>query len=392
MPIFECMRALTYEGPYRVAVREKPLPRIEHPQDAILRVTAAAICGSDLHLLHGMIPDTRVGSTLGHEMVGVIEEVGPEVRGLRPGDRVMIPFQIFCGSCWFCQRGLTSSCERTNPASDIACGIYGYSHTTGGYDGGQAEYVRIPFADVDAEPIPDDLDDLDALPITDAMATGYQAAEMCDLRGGETVAVFGCGPVGLFAQRSAWLLGAGRVIAIDAVEERLAFARSWAGAETLNFREVDVVVAIKEATEGRGAHCAIDAVGLEAAGSPAQRLLGVYGKLVAGSCQALNWCFHVTRKGGTVSVVGVYGPPFGLVDFGTAMNKQLTIRTGQTSVKRYMPLLVEHVRKGRIDPKPLFTHRLPLEAAPEGYRLFAKKRDGCIKVALFPHAPRTTVH
>jgi threonine dehydrogenase-like Zn-dependent dehydrogenase len=386
------MRALTYDGPFHVRIRDKPCPRIEHPQDAIVEVTAAAICGSDLHLIHGLVPDTRVGFTLGHEIVGVVVETGPQCTGLSKGDRVMLPFQIFCGSCEFCQRGQTASCENTNPASDLATGCYGYAHLTGGYDGGQAEYVRVPFADVDAERVPDDLSDLDALPLTDAFATGYQAAEMCDLQGGETVIVFGCGPVGLYAMRSAWMMGAGRVIAVDHVEDRLAFARRWAGVEAWNFRELDVIEAIREETGGRGAHCSIDAVGCEAAGSAAQRALGVYGKLIGGSAQALNGCFHATRKGGTVSVVGVYGPPFALVDFGTAMNRQLTVRTGQASVKRYLPRLIEHVRAGRIDSRPIFTHRLPLEEGPKAYHTFAQKKDGCIKVALFPHGERATFH
>ena len=385
MLTFIRMRALTYDGPYRVAVRNKPDPRIEHPQDAIVRVSAAAICGSDLHLLHGLIPDTRIGATFGHEFVGTVEEVGPEVTGIERGDRVMLPFQIFCGGCFYCERGLTACCENTNPASDVAAGVYGYGHLTGGYDGGQAEYVRVPFAGVDAERVPDDLDDLDALPLTDALPTGYLAAEMCNLKGGETVVVFGAGPVGLYAMRSLWLMGAGRVIAVDHVDYRLDFAHRWAKVETLDFREVDVVATVKELTDDRGADASIDAVGCEAASSPLQRAVGVYGKTVAGSAAALNWCFHATRKGGTVSVVGVYGPPFNLVDFGTAMNKNQTIRTGQCSVKRYMPHLIEHVRSGRIDAKALFTHRLPLERAPEAYHTFAQKKDGCIKVALFPN-------
>lgn len=386
------MKAITYDGPFHVRLRDKPFSRIEHPQDAILRVTAAGICASDLHLLHGLVPDTRVGFTLGHEMVGVIEETGPECTGLKKGDRVLVPFQIFCGSCYYCQQGLTACCENTNPAGDLATGCYGYAHITGGYDGGQAEYVRIPFADVCAEKIPDDLSDLDALPLTDAMATGYQAAEMCGLQGDETVVVFGCGPVGLYAMRSAWLMGAGRVIAVDHVPYRLEFAKNWAGAEPLNFREVDVVSAIRSMTEDRGAHCTIDAVGCEAAGSPVQRALGIYGKLYGGSAQALNWCIHATRKGGTVSVVGVYGPPWTLLDFGTAMNKQLTIRTGQVSVKRYIPRLIDHIRAGRLQSESIFTHRLPLEEAPKAYRLFAQKKDGCIKVALFPRGEPTTIH
>lgn len=386
------MRAITYDGPNHLKVREKPYPRIEHPQDAIVEVLATGICGSDLHLLHGMIPDTRVGFTFGHETVGVVVETGPECTGLQKGDRVLIPFQIFCGGCYHCQRGMTSSCENTNPAGDLAAGCYGYAHITGGYDGGQAEYLRVPFADVDAEKVPEDLSDLDAILLTDVMPTGYQAAEMCGIRGGETVVVFGCGPVGLHAMRAAWLMGAGRVIAVDHVPYRLEFAREWAGVETLNFRRVDVIEAIKSMTQGRGAHCSIDAVGVEAAGSATHRALGIYGKMFSGSSVALNASIHATRKGGTVSVVGVYGPPFAPVDFGTAMNKQLTIRMGQTSVKRYIPHLVEHIRAGVFDSESIFTHRLSLEEGPKGYRIFAQKKDGCIKVALFPQGLPPTYH
>jgi threonine dehydrogenase-like Zn-dependent dehydrogenase len=378
------MRALTYEGPYRVAVRHHPEPRIEHPQDAIVRVRTAAICGSDLHLLHGLVPDTRIGSVLGHEFTGTVEEVGPGVEGVKRGDRVMLPFQIFCGGCYYCQRGLTSCCEMTNPSTDAGTGIYGYSHTMGGYDGGQAEYVRVPFAAVDAEPIPEGVDDLDALPITDAFTTGYQAAEMCDLDGGETVLVLGCGPVGLFAQWSAWAMGAGRVIAVDAYAYRLEFARRWLGVETLNLRDVDLVTVVKGMTEGRGADATIDAVGVEASGSAFHRALGIYAKVEAGSPMALNTAIHATKKAGTISVVGVYGPPMTGVDIGTFMNKAQTMRTGQASVKRYMPRLLEHVRAGRIRPSEIFTHRVSLEDAPRAYHTFARKQDGCIKVALLP--------
>ena len=385
------MRALSYEGPARVTVKDKPDPRIEHPQDAILKVTCAAICGSDLHLLHGLVPDTRIGSTFGHEIVGVVEEVGPEATGLSRGERLVVPFNISCGGCWYCERGLTACCENTNPSSDVACGVYGYSHTTGGYDGGQAEYVRVPFAAVGPEKLPDDLSDEEAVVLADALPTGYQGAEMCNLKGGETVVVFGAGPVGLFAMKSAWLLGAGRVVAVDKVGYRLEFARRWAGVETLNFEEVDVITEVKDMTEGRGADCSIEAVGCEAAGSPMQRAVGVYGKMVAGSAHALNWCFHATRKGGTISVLGVFGPPYNLVDFGTAMNKCQTIRTGQASVKRYVPHLMEHVRARRIDPKPMITHRWPLEKASEAYHTFARKQDGCIKSVLLPHGG-ATVH
>lgn len=378
------VRALTYEGPYRVAVRDRPAPRLEHPQDGIVRVRTAAICGSDLHLLHGMVPDTRVGSVMGHEFTGIVEEIGPQVDGVRRGDRVMLPFQIFCGGCYYCQRGLTSCCESTNPSTDAGTGIYGYSHTMGGYEGGQAEYVRVPFIAVDAEPIPEDVEDLDALPITDAFATGYQAAEMCDLDGGETVLVLGCGPVGLFAMWSAWAMGAGRVIGVDEYAYRLEFARRWLGVETLNFKEVDVVTIVKGMTEGRGADATIDAVGVEAAGSALHRALGIYAKLEAGSPMALNTAIHATKKAGTLSVIGVYGPPMTGVDIGTFMNKAQTMRTGQASVKRYMPRLLEHVRAGRIRPREVFTHRVSLEDGPAAYHTFARKQDGCIKVALLP--------
>lgn len=379
------MRALTYEGPFRVAVREKPDPKIEHPQDGIVRVTSAAICGSDLHVLHGMIPDTRIGTTFGHEFVGIVEETGSSVTGIKKGDRVMLPFQIFCGSCFFCQRGLSSCCENTNPSTDAATGIYGYSHTMGGYDGGQAQYVRVPFIDVDAEIVPDDVTDLDALPITDAFTTGYQAAEMCDLKGGETVLVLGCGPVGLFSMFGAWAMGAGRVIAVDDQEYRLEFAKEWFGVETLNFRDVDLVTVVKGMTEGRGADATIDAVGCEAAGSPVHRALGIYAKMEAGSPQAINTAIHATRCGGVISLIGAYGPPWVGADLGTFMNKAQTMRTGQASVKRYMPHLLEHVQAGRIVPSKVFTHRLPLEEAPGAYHTFAQKKDGCIKVALFPN-------
>jgi threonine dehydrogenase-like Zn-dependent dehydrogenase len=389
IPSLRRMRALTYEGPYRVAVRDHPDPKIEHPQDGIVRVTAAAICGSDLHLLHGLVPDTRTGFVFGHEFTGTVEEIGPQVEGVRKGDGVKLPFQIFCGGCFYCQRGLTSCCESTNPATDAGTGIFGYGHLTGGYDGGQAEYVRVPFIGVDAEKIPDDVEDLDALPITDAFSTGYQAAEMCELKGGETVLVLGCGPVGLFTMWSAWAMGAERVIAVDHVEYRLKFARDWLGVETLDFRNVDVVTTVKGMTNDRGADATVDAVGCEAAGSPIHRAIGVYGKMEAGSPQALNTAIHATRKGGVISVIGVYGPPFNMVDIGTFMNKAQRMNTGQASVKRYMPHLIRHVQEGRISPKRVFTHRLPLEKAPEGYHTFAQKKDGCIKVALFPNGNGT---
>jgi threonine dehydrogenase-like Zn-dependent dehydrogenase len=380
------MRALSYEGPRRVRVTNKPDPRIEHPLDAILRVTKSAICGSDLHLLHGLIPDTRIGHTFGHEFTGVVEEVGKGVTNLSVGNRVVVPFPISCGVCFFCSRGLFSNCENSNPATDIASGVFGYSHTAGGYDGGQAEYVRVPYANVGPMKIPEELDDEDVLFLSDALPTGYFGAEMAEVHPGDTVVVFGCGAVGLFAMKSAWLMGAGRVIAVDDVDDRLRFAEKYANVEVLNFRDVDVVAWIKENTEGRGADCTIDAVGCEASGSAVQRALGVYLKAESGSAHALNTCLQATRKGGNVSIVGVYGPPWNLVDIGTAMNKGLTIRTNQCPVHRYMNHLLEHIRSGRIDAAGIISHRFDLEDAPSAYHMFANKLDGCIKCVLTPNA------
>jgi threonine dehydrogenase-like Zn-dependent dehydrogenase len=381
------MRAVTYQGPNRLRVSAKPDPRIEHPNDAVLRVTRTAICGSDLHLYHGLVPDTRVGHTFGHEFTGVVEEVGPSVRSLRKGDRVVVPFNISCGTCYFCSRGLTGICENTNPNSEIASGVFGYSHTTGGYDGAQAEYVRVPFADVGPMKIPDDMADEDVLFLGDILPTGYQGAEMGSIQAGDTVVVFGAGPVGLLAARSAWLMGAGRVIVVDQVDYRLEFARRFAQAETLNFRDAgDVVLRIKDMTTGRGADVCIDAVGLEADGSALHTTLGRGLFLEAGTATALEWAIHATRKGGHVSIVGVYGPPFNLVPIGTAMNKNLTLRMGQCNVKRYMPRLLEHIRAGRVDTKAMITHRFPLERAPDAYRIFEQKLEGCIKTVLLPEA------
>jgi threonine dehydrogenase-like Zn-dependent dehydrogenase len=379
------VRALVYDGPYRVRVADKPDPRIEHPDDVVLRVTRAAICGSDLHLFHGLVPDTRVGATFGHEFTGVVEEVGPGVRSLGRGDRVVVPFNISCGTCFYCRRGLTADCESSNPASALACGIFGYSHTTGGYEGGQAEYVRVPFADVGPMKIPDDLEDDDVLLLSDVLPTGYQGAEMGAISEGETVAVFGCGPVGLVAARSAWLMGAGRVISVDRVEARLRLAERWAGAETLDLRrEPDPVDRLKELTGGRGPDVCVDAVGLEASGSAWQTVLGRTLRLAPGSAVALSWAIHAVRKGGRISVVGVYGPPANAVPIGVAMNKGLTLRMAQASVKRYLPHLLEHVRAGRLDGRALVTHRLPLERAAHAYELFDRKLDGCVKCVLLP--------
>ena len=374
------MRAMVYRGPYRVRMEEKDRPRIEHPNDAIVRVRRAAICGSDLHLYHGMMPDTRVGHTFGHEFVGVVDEVGPSVRNLSVGDRVMVPVNIFCGTCFFCARGLYSNCHNVNANATAVGAIYGYSHTAGGYDGGQAEYVRVPFADVGPSVIPDWLDEEDALLMTDALATGYFGAQLADIREGDTVAVLGAGPVGLYAARSAWLMGAGRVVVIDQLAERLEMARTFAHAEVLDYTEVDdVVVEMKKLTDHLGFDRVIDAVGAEADGNLTQHLTSARLKLQGGSPIALNWAIDGVRKAGTVSVMGAYGPIFSAVKFGDAVNKGLTLRMNQCPVKRQWPRLLEHVRNGHLKPSDIVTHRFPLEEISEAYHVFSSKLDGCIK-------------
>ena len=379
------MRAMVYRGPYRIRVEEKDIPPIEHPNDAIVRVTRAAICGSDIHIYHGMMPDTRVGQTFGHEFIGVVEEVGSSVQTLQRGDRVMVPFNIFCGTCFFCSRKLYANCHNVNPNATAVGGIYGYSHTTGGYDGGQAEYVRVPFADVGPSVIPEWMDEEDAVLLTDACPTGYFGAELGDIGEGDVVVVFGAGPVGLFAAKSSWFMGAGRVIVIDHLDYRLEKARSFAQAETLNFSQVeDVVQWVKDTTKGLGADVCIDAVGAEADGSFFQTVTATKLKLQGGSPVALNWCIDSVRKAGTVAVVGVYGPMFSAVKFGDAMNKGLTIRTNQTPVKRHWPRLFEHVRNGILKPSAIVTHRLPLEDVAEAYHMMSSKLDGCIKPLLRP--------
>jgi threonine dehydrogenase-like Zn-dependent dehydrogenase len=379
------MHAMTYRGPYRIRIENKSLPEIEHPNDAIVRVTRAAICGSDLHLYHGLVPDTRVGMTFGHEFTGVVEEVGSSVQNLKAGDRVLVPFNISCGSCFFCTRELYSNCHNTNPNASAVGGIFGYSHTTGGYDGGQAEYVRVPFADVGPMKIPQNLHEDDALMLTDAYPTGYQAAEMGEIKKGDTVVVFGAGPVGIFAAKSAWLMGAGRVIVVDHLDYRLEFIQNYAQCEIINFTQIDdVVLHIKKITDYLGADVCIDAVGAEADGSFLQSLTGVKLKMQAGAATALHWAINSVRKAGNISIVGVYGPTFNLVPIGNILNKGLTIRANQASVKRHLPRLIEHIQAGHISPKDIITHRVPLEEVSEAYHMFSSKLDNCIKTVLIP--------
>ena len=379
------MLAMDYRGPFRVRAAHKPEPRIEHPGDAIVRVTRSCICGSDLHLYHGLVPDTRVGSTFGHEFVGVVEDVGEDVHKLKVGERVLVPFNIFCGACFFCDRELYGNCHNTNPEASAVGAIYGYSHTAGGYDGGQAELVRVPLADVGPTVIPPDLDDDDAVLLTDALPTGYQAVEMGDIAEGDTVVVFGAGPVGIFAAKAAWLMGAGRVVVVDHVEYRLEFVKRYAQCEVVNFREVDdMALHIKKMTDWLGADVCIDAVGCEAAGNAMQTLTGVALKLQAGAATALHWAINAVRKGGNVSIVGVYGPTFNAVPIGNALNKGLTLRMNQASVKRHLPRLIAHIQAGRIDPKQIITHRVPLEEVADAYHIFSSKLDNCIKTILIP--------
>jgi threonine dehydrogenase-like Zn-dependent dehydrogenase len=379
------MLAMEFRGPYRVRAKQKPDPQIEHPNDAIVRVTRSCICGSDLHLYHGLVPDTHVGTTFGHEFTGIVEQIGASVQNLKVGDHVLVPFNIFCGSCYFCQKELYSNCHNVNSQATAVGAIYGYSHTAGGYDGGQAEFVRVPMADVGPTVIPKDVHVEDAVLLTDAFPTGYQAAEMGDIEEGDTVVVFGAGPVGIFAAKSAWLMGAGRVIVVDHVEYRLEFVKNYAQCEVVNFKDVDdMAVHIKKMTDGLGADVCIDCVGCEAAGNAMQTLTGRYMKLQAGSATVLHWAINSVRKAGTVSIVGVYGPTFNAIPIGNAVNKGLTLRMNQASVKRHLPRLIEHIQAGRIRPREIITHRIPLEEVADAYHMFSSKLDNCIKTVLIP--------
>jgi len=386
------MLAMNYRGPYRVrAVTDKPIPEIEHPNDAIVRVTRSCICGSDLHLYHGLVPDTRVGTTFGHEFTGVVEEVGPSVENLKVGDQVLVPFNIACGSCLFCQHQLYGNCHNTNAEATAVGSIYGYSHTAGGYDGGQAEYVRVPFADVNPFVIPEDIDVDDAVLLTDAFPTGYQAAEMGDIKQGDTVVIFGAGPVGIFAAKSSWWFGAGRVIVLDFLDYRLEFVKRFANCEIYNLKEMDdPVVFLKKLTDGLGPDVCVDAVGCEASGSKLQGITGVKMMLQSGSGIAVQWAINSVKKGGTVSIVGVYGPTGNLIPLGNAVNKGLTLRMNQASVKRHVPHLIEHIRQGHIKPSEVITHRIPLEEVSDAYHIFSSKLDNCIKPILVP--PKASLH
>jgi threonine dehydrogenase-like Zn-dependent dehydrogenase len=382
-------------------VQEVPEPRILNPRDAIIRITSTAICGSDLHIYDGYIPTMMKGDILGHEFMGEVVEVGPAVKNLKVGDRVVNPFPIACGNCFFCTSGQFSLCENSNPNAWMAekfwgrspAGLFGYSHMLGGYAGGQAEYARIPFADVGPIQVPQHLSDEQVLFLSDIFPTGYMAAENCAIKPGDTIAVWGCGPVGLFAIASAFLLGAERVIAIDRFEERLRKAREDCKAETLNYDVVDPAEALREMTGGRGPDACIDAVGMEAHG---HGFFGTYDRvkkalhMATDRPTALREAILACRNGGTVSVPGVYGGLLDKVPMGAVVNRALTIKSGQTHVQRYLRPLLQLIEEGRIDPSFVVSHRLALDEAPHGYAMFRDKQDECIKVVLKPGQARAS--
>ncbi|HEY8515240.1 MAG TPA: zinc-dependent alcohol dehydrogenase [Candidatus Binatia bacterium] len=392
------MKANCWYGKRDVRVEDVPDPTILNPRDAIVRITSSAICGSDLHLYNGFIPTMQAGDIMGHEFMGEVVEVGPRVGDLKVGDRVVIPFPIACGNCFFCREKLFSLCENSNPNAWMAeklwghspCGIFGYSHMLGGYAGGQAEYVRVPYADVNHIKIPHGIDDEKVLFLSDILPTGYMAAEACNIRKGETVAVWGCGPVGQFAILSAFLLGAGRVIAIDRFPYRLRMAHELCGAEVLNYEEVDVYEALRAMTGGRGPDACIDAVGME---GHLPGMLGAYDRVKQALMMetdrppVLRQALMCVRSGGTVSVAGVYGGLLDKIPFGAVVNKALTIKSGQTHVQRYMQPLLERIISGEIDPSFVVTHRMSLDETPQGYETFLHKQDECMKVVLRPGAP-----
>ncbi len=388
------MKALCWHGQGDVRIDNVADPKILHERDAIIKITTTAICGSDLHILDGYVPSMKSGDVLGHEFMGEVVELGKAVKNLKIGDRVVVPFTIACGECFFCKKGLTSVCERYNPNAEQAIkamghspsGLFGYSHMLGGFPGGQAEYVRVPFADVGPYKVLNGLEDEKVIFLTDIFPTGYMAAENAEIEPGDTVAIWGCGPVGQFTIQSAWMFGAGRVIAIDEVPERLALAESWGKAETIDFSKEDVYERLQEMTAGRGPDRVIDACGTEAA--PHGGIDAVIDKaktltmLGTDRPHVVRQAIQCCRCAGNVSIPGVY---MGMVDkfpLGAVVGKGLTIKSGQTHVHRYLPTLMDKIEKGEIDPSKLITHRIQLDQAPEMYKTFRDKKDGCIKVVI----------
>ncbi|MCU1233245.1 MAG: Alcohol dehydrogenase GroES domain protein [Candidatus Solibacter sp.] len=389
------MKANCWQSKKKMSVETVPDPKILNSQDAIVKITTTAICGSDLHLYNGFVPSMQQGDIVGHEFMGEVVETGKSVSKLKVGDRVVVPFPISCGKCFFCEKQMYSLCENSNPNAWLAekmwghspAGIFGYSHLLGGFAGGQAEYARVPFADVGPLKIENGFTDEQVLFLSDIYPTGYMAAEACDIKPGDTIAVWGCGPVGQFAIKSAFLLGAERVIAIDKIPERLRMARELSGAITLNFDEVDVLESLKELTGGRGPDACIDAVGMEAYGhGPVYAYDRAKQAMMLETDRpiALREAILACRNGGVVSIAGVYGGFVDKMPFGSLMNRSLTIKTGQTHVHRYMKPLLDRVERGEIDPSFVITHRLKLEDAPHGYDMFNNKENECIKVVLKP--------
>ena len=395
------MKALCWHGRNDMRVDTVDDPKIEDDRDIVIRVTATGICGSDLHLMTDAAPGLEPGDVIGHEPMGIVEEAGAGVHRLQKGDRVVVPFTLACGSCFFCQKQLYSCCDTSNRNAELAAaqmghspaGMLGYTHLMGGYAGGQAEYLRVPYADQGPIKVPDGLTDEQVVLLSDIFPTGYMAAENCDLQGGETVAVWGCGPVAQFVIQSLWMLGAGRVIAIDRVPERLELARTYGKAETIHFEEQDVYKTLQEMTNGRGPDCCVDAVGAEnhagtggllSAAKEAAEKAATALHLGSDRPNVLNEIIKCCRKGGNISCPGVYFSGVTL-QWGAAMNKGLQFKMGQTHMQRYLEPLLEKIEAGQIDPSAVITHRERLEDAPAAYEKFRDKADGCIKVILYPH-------
>lgn len=384
------MKAAVFHRPGKITCDEVPDPHIKDPQDIILRVTSTAICGSDLHIYDGYLPQLE-DMIMGHEFMGIVEETGSEVKTLKKGDRVVVPFPIACGGCYFCQHGLHGHCENSNDnygpegglMKEKGAALFGYTNLYGGYDGGQAEFVRVPYANVGPRRITQDFTDDQVLFLTDIFPTGYAAIDWANLQGGETVAVFGCGPVGLMAQKSAWLRGAKRVIGIDKEEYRLATAEKTAKSETINFAKTDVVEAIREMTNGRGADVCVDAVGMEAERSTFDKLGNIL-HMQRGTINALKMCCSAVRRGGTITIVGVYGMPYDNFPIGQMFDKGLTLRMGQVPVHKYIDDLITLVEQKRVVLEDIVTHHLPLRQVDHAYDIFKRKADGCVKVVLRP--------
>ena len=391
------MKALCWQGVHNVRVETVPDPEIINPRDAVVKITTSAICGSDLHLYDGYIPSMEKGDILGHEFMGEIVDIGRDVKNLKKGDRVVVPFTISCGNCFYCKKGLWALCDNSNPNAAIpegmygqaAGGLYGYSHMYGGYAGGQAQYARVPFADVGPIKIPNGIPDERVLFLSDIFPTAYQAALNCEIEPGDVVAVWGCGPVGLLAIKSAYMLGAERVIALDRVPERLRMAQTECGAEIINVMGTDVIEELKQMTGGNGPDACIDAVGLESHGTDFLAALDTFKqktRLSTDRPHVLREVIQACRKGGNVSIPGVYGGFIDKFPMGAAFAKGLTLKMGQTHMQRYLQPLLERIEQGQIDPSFIITHRMLLDDAPLGYDIFKHKEDECIKVILKPQA------